>query len=228
VEFDECLGRQVQLGDPAADIAATVTKLRELYPEIAEMILESCDVVQQRMAQVSAAVKGRVSEPHFEPTEIVSIAQRVGTMLSPQAEREGVSLTIEAAPDLPPATVDGKQIYNAVYNLILNAIDACDRGDTVTLRCAAVTDGTFPSGNCIVVECSDTGPGIPDEVKAKLFTDQAVSTKAMGTGLGTRIIKDVVEAHNGTLELESEVGVGTTIRCRMPLQRETGTPNGKS
>ena len=228
VEFDGCLGRQVQLGDQAADLAATLTKLRQLYPEIAAMILEGCEVVQQRMAQISAAVKGRVSEPHFEPTEIVSIAQRVGAMLSPQAQRKGVTLTIEAAPDLPPATVDGKQIYNAVYNLILNAIDACDDGDAVTLRCDAGADGEFPSGNCIVVECADTGPGIPDEVKAKLFTDQAVSTKAMGTGLGTRIVKDVVDAHGGTLELDSEVGVGTTIRCRIPLQRKSEGPNVES
>ncbi|MCJ7750876.1 MAG: GAF domain-containing sensor histidine kinase [Armatimonadetes bacterium] len=227
-KFDECLGRQVQLGDRASDLAATLTKLRQLYPEIAEMILEGCEVVQQRMAQIAAAVKGRVSEPHFEPTEIVSIAQRVGVMLSPQAQRKGVTLTIEGVPDLPPATVDGKQIYNAVYNLILNAIDACDDGDAVALRCDAVVEGEFPSGNCIVVECADTGPGIPEEVKHKLFTDQAVSTKAMGTGLGTRIVKDVVEAHDGTLELESEVGVGTTIRCRIPLQRESDGPNVRS
>lgn len=228
VEFDECLGRQAQPGDRAADLAATVSKLRRLYPEIAEMILEGCEVVQQRMTQVSAAVKGRIAEPHFEPTAIVSIAQRVGTMLRPQAERKGVTLTIDGVPDLPAATVDGKQIYNAVYNLILNAIDACDDGAAVTLRCAAVVLGEFPSGNCIVIECEDTGPGIPEEVKSKLFTDQAVSTKAMGTGLGTRIVKDVVEAHDGTLELESEVGVGTTIRCRIPLRRESGTPGVKS
>ncbi len=139
-------------------------------------------------------------------------------MLGPQAERKGVTLTIEAVREPPPAMVDGKQIYNAVYNLILNAIDACEEGDTVALRCDAETGGEFPRGNCIIVECRDTGPGIPDEVKARLFTDEAVSTKPMGTGLGTRIVKDVVDAHGGTLELESELGVGTTIRCRMPLE----------
>jgi signal transduction histidine kinase len=78
------------------------------------------------------------------------------------------------------------------------------------------------------MECTDTGPGIPDHVKAKLFTDRAVSTKPMGTGLGTRIIKDVVDAHSGTIEVESEVGVGTTIRCRMPLTRGADGPEGTS
>lgn len=217
--FDECLGRQGQTGERAAELAGTLDKLRELYPDIVEMILEGCDVVQQRMAQISAAVKGRVSEPHFEPVVIVPIAQRVGAMLGPQAQRKGVTLTIEAARELPPAMVDGKQIYNAVYNLILNAIDACDEGDMVTFRCDGVAAGDFPGGNCIIMECADTGPGIPDDVKAKLFTDQAVSTKPMGTGLGTRIVKDVVDAHNGTVEVQSEPGVGTTISCRIPLER---------
>jgi len=218
-EFDICLGRKAWPADQAAELGATMAKLRELYPEIVEMILEGCDVVQQRTAQIAAAVKGTVSEPVFEPTVVTSIVQRVGSMLAHQAERKGVELTIGAFPELPSAMVDGKQIYNAVYNLILNAIDACKAGDGVTFRCDAVATGEFPSGNSLIMECCDTGPGIPEEVKAKLFTDKAVSTKPMGTGLGTKIIKDVVDAHGGTIEVDSEVGVGTTIRCRIPLGR---------
>ncbi len=227
-KFDECVRSHGQPGDQTADLASSMAALRELYPEIVEMILEGCDVVQQRVAQIAAAVKGRVSEPHFESAAIVSIAQRVGNMLSHQAQRKGVTLTIEAARELPPAMVDGKQIYNAVYNLILNAIDACDEGDTVTLRCDSVEDGEFPTGNCLIMECTDTGPGIPDQVKARLFTDEAISTKPMGTGLGTRIVKDVVDAHAGTIEVESEVGVGTTIRCRIPLGRAGDGADAKS
>jgi signal transduction histidine kinase len=227
-EFDECLRRHGQSATQASEIADTMVKLRELYPDIVEMILEGCDVVQQRVAQISAAVKGIVSEPHFEPAAIVSIAERVGAMLGHQAERKGVTLSIDAARELPPAMVDGKQIYNAVYNLILNAIDACDEGDVVTLRCDGLPDGEFPIGNCIIVECTDTGPGIPDEVKGRLFSDQAVSTKPMGTGLGTRIVKDVVDAHAGTVEVESEVGVGTTVRCRIPLRRGSDDPDVES
>ena len=119
--------------------------------------------------------------------------------------------------------VDGKQIYNAVYNLILNAIDACQEGDSVAFRCGGV-----PEGHCFVMECRDTGPGIPEGIRSKLFTDEAVSTKPMGTGLGTRIVKDVVGAHSGTLEVESEVGVGTTIRCRIPLGRGSSGPDAES
>jgi signal transduction histidine kinase len=149
-------------------------------------------------------------------------------MLKHQAERRGVTLTVEAAGGLPPAIVDGRQIYNAVYNLMLNAIDACEEGDAVTFRCHGVPDGEFPGGNCVIMECMDTGPGIPGPIMAKLFTDEVVTTKPMGTGLGTRIVKDVVDVHGGTVEVESEVGVGTTIRCRIPLERGAGNANTTS
>jgi signal transduction histidine kinase len=146
------------------------------------------------------------------------VVERVGTMLDPVAQRKGVILTIETADGLPTATVDGKQIYNAVYNLIFNAIDACDEGDAVAFRCRVEASADCVDGHCIVMECEDSGPGIPEPVKAKLFTDEAVSTKPMGTGLGTRIVKDVVDAHGGAIEVESEVGAGTTIRFRIPTK----------
>jgi len=171
------------------------------------------------MAEISAAVKGIISEPDFQAADVAAIAARVGTMLEAQAGKKGVSLTIAPPEGSPRAVVDPKQIYNAIYNLIFNAIDACDQGDTVTFGTVGRPDGKFPDGNYVELVCGDTGPGIPDHVKAKLFTDQAVSTKPMGTGLGTRIIRNVVDAHGGRIELESELGVGTTIRCRLPRSR---------
>jgi signal transduction histidine kinase len=54
-------------------------------------------------------------------------------------------------------------------------------------------------------------------VRDALFTTQVISRKAGGTGLGTKIVKDVVDAHKGSIEVESELGVGTTIRIRLPL-----------
>lgn len=219
-KFDESLSKMASGGADRDALAAAVAELRELAPEMLEMITESCDAVQQRMAEISAAVKGIISEPDFQPTDVSAIAARVEGMLEAHADKKGVALAIEPPDGPPQAAVDGKQIYNAVYNLIFNAIDACEQGDTVTFGVLARNEGKFPDGNFIELVCSDTGPGIPDHVKAKLFTDEAISTKPMGTGLGTRIIKNVVDAHSGRIELESELGVGTTIRCRLPAARE--------
>ena len=67
---------------------------------------------------------------------------------------------------------------------------------------------------------ADTGSGIPDNVREKLFTDDAISTKPGGTGLGTRIIGNVVRAHGGVIDVESEVGEGTTMTIKLPLTRD--------
>ena len=210
--------------DEAGEFGDAMSALRQIYPEIIEMILEGCNAVQQRMAEISAAVKGIVSEPHFEPSDIESIARCVGNMLDTQAKKKGVALTIQPSPDLPEATVDRKQVFNALYNLVFNAIDACSEGDSVALRLDCRPERTFPGGKCLLLECEDTGPGMPEHVKAKLFTDEAISTKPMGTGLGTRIVKNVIDVHEGTIEVESEVGSGTVVRCRVPVTRPSSDP----
>ncbi len=220
-EFDKRQECQGDAGGDTASLSDALAELRQSYPEILEMVQEGCDAVQERMAQIAGAVKGIVSPPRFEATDIPQVARRIGSLLSPQAQRKGVTLAIEGACGLPLAWVDARQVYNLLYNLVLNAIDACDEGDSIALRFEGRSEGEFPSGNRFAIECADTGPGIPEEVKARLFTDEAVSTKPMGTGLGTRIIKDVVDAHRGTIELQSDVGVGTKIRCLLPL---TSTP----
>ncbi len=218
-QFDEQLNKLAATPAEVDQIKDTMVELRELYPEMIEIILEGCDAVQQRMAEISAAVKGIVAEPHFEMTDIVPLAQRVGNLLSVQADKEGITVSIEPVGEVPTAMVDAKQIYNAIYNLIFNAMDACQQGDTITFRIQGQSEGQFPEGNYIMMECADTGSGMPEEVQAKLFTDDAISTKPMGTGLGTRIVKNVTDAHGGLVEVQSEEGVGTTIRCRMPIQQ---------
>jgi signal transduction histidine kinase len=69
-----------------------------------------------------------------------------------------------------------------------------------------------------MIEVADTGRGMPEEVKQRLFTEQAISTKPGGTGLGTRIVKRVVDAHNGVIWVESEQGKGTTFFVKLPFK----------
>ncbi|MBC7289292.1 MAG: GAF domain-containing protein [Armatimonadetes bacterium] len=202
-----------------SEVQAVRTDLSELAPEIISMIIDGASDIQQRMAEISNAVKGMVAKPEFALQDVRAIAARVVAALNVYAESRGVSVELIADEDLPPAEVDARQIYNAIYNLAYNAVEACENGGRVTIRLTARPSGAFPEGNCLCVEVADTGVGMPEEVRRKLFTDQAVSTKPTGTGLGTRIVKNVVDAHGGTIQVESEVGRGTVIRFRVPLRR---------
>lgn len=224
-QFDDALAAAECADGDKDQLKGIVRDFRDLLPEMVALMLEGADAVQQRMAEISAAVKGIVSEPHFENADIVDVAKRAVGLLEHLAAKAEITLAVEPVGELPQFAMDKKQIYNAVYNLVFNAMDACDPGASITTRISARTDGDFPDGAFCRVDCVDTGSGMPDHVRAKLFTDDAISTKAMGTGLGTRIIKNVVDAHEGVIWVESEQGVGTTISFKISLHREeTATP----
>ncbi len=109
------------------------------------------------------------------------------------------------------------QLDQVWTNLIHNALQAM--GATGALRVAVRDDG-----DAVVAEVTDSGPGIPDEVRAKIF-DPFFTTKGVGegSGLGLSICKDIVEGHGGAIECESAPG-RTTFRVRLPKGRPTQAP----
>ena len=221
-QLDELLVPEKCPGVPLEDIWVALDDLRGMYPEMLSMVLDGCDAVQQRMVEVSAAVKGIVSEPHFEAQQIAGVIERVIKPLELVGEKAGVTVRYEPHGELPDLEIDDKQLYNALYNLVNNAIQATPAGGSVTTTTRLSEIGEFaeyPGQQVVVMEVVDTGEGMPPDVKAKAFTDNAVSTKAMGTGLGTKIVKNVMDVHQAKIQVDSEVGKGTTIRCLIPLER---------
>ncbi len=87
-----------------------------------------------------------------------------------------------------------------------------DHTGSVTVRGQIASDR-----KAVVLSITDTGRGMPPAMRDSLFTDRVVSRKAGGTGLGTKIVKDVVDAHDGSISVESEEGKGTTFRLQLPL-----------
>jgi len=100
-----------------------------------------------------------------------------------------------------------------------NAIAEVTRGGSIVVR------GTpDPSGKGIILAVEDTGRGMPAEVRDSLFTAKATSRKVGGTGLGTKIVKDVIDAHGGRITVESEIGTGTTFYIHLPYQPPKASP----
>ena len=110
------------------------------------------------------------------------------------------------------ALFDPDQLKQAVDNLLRNAIDASPEGGRVTLRARATA-----SGHVIVVE--DDGPGIPPEQLPKIF-DLYFTTKADGTGVGLAVTHQIVDAHHGSIEVDSLPGKGTRMMVSLPLRQE--------
>lgn len=220
VRLDELLTPENAPDCPLDEVWVALDDLRVMYPEMLQMVLDGCDAVQQRMVEVSAAVKGIVSEPNFQRQQLGDVIEKVVKPLVLVGEKAGVSVSYEPQGELPDIDIDDKQMYNAIYNLVNNAVQATPEGGSVTVRTRLSDVGEFPNvaeGQVAVMEVADTGEGMPPEVKARAFTDHAVSTKAMGTGLGTKIVKNVMAVHQAKIQVESEEGKGTTICCLIPL-----------
>jgi signal transduction histidine kinase len=218
--LDDALATHPDLpADAVEGVNSSVEMLREFYPDAIEMLLDGSAQVQDRVREIADCVKGIVAQPTFQMQDVAVIAAKVIQALNLVGEKVDVTVALEAPDDLPPAPVDQKQLYNAIYNLMNNAIPETPAGGSVTTRLSAIPDGEFPEGRCLVVRVVDTGRGMPEEVRAKLFTDDAVSTKPGGTGLGTRIVKNVVDSHGGTITVDSVPDVGSTFTMRLPLER---------
>lgn len=219
--LDELLTAENCPGCPVDEVWVALDDLRVMYPELLAMIMDGCDAVQQRMVEVSAAVKGIVTEPHFVTQQLGPVIERVIKPLELVGEKAGVGVSYAPGGELPGIDIDDRQMYNAIYNLVNNAVQATPAGGSVTVRTRLSETGEFapfPDSQVVVLEVTDTGEGMPPEVKAKAFTDDAVSTKPMGTGLGTKIVKNVMDVHNAKIQVDSEPGAGTTIRCLIPLE----------
>jgi signal transduction histidine kinase len=150
--------------------------------------------------------------PNFKPCAVWLVILEVFKTLQVLARDKQIALRTEGLESLPEFLADERRLYNAFYNLINNAIPETPPGGSITVRGHLDQD----SGG-IALAVADTGRGMAPEIRDRLFSARAVSTKKGGTGLGTKIVKDVVDAHKGKIWVESEPGMGTTFHLQFPL-----------
>ena len=130
-------------------------------------------------------------------------------LLQPELDNRDLNTRTRFTRNLPRALIDPNQIQQALVNLIKNAMPAMTKGGTLTLQTGEGSDGVW-------VSVADTGGGIPQEQINRIF-EPFFTTKKKGTGLGLMIVQRIVRAHNGRIDLESNVGHGTTFRIWLPL-----------
>ena len=182
--------------------------------EIIDMIVNNSRRIQDRVREIADAVKGVTTPPRFAPCEVATVVEEVYGTLRVYAGEKGVVLKTKGLDSLPTLEADDRRLFNAFYNLINNAIPEMPSGGSVT-----VYGKVGEEGKSVTLSVADTGRGMAPEVRDTLFSQQAISRKAGGTGLGTKIVKDVVEAHGGQITVDSEEGIGTTFHMTLPIVR---------
>ena len=184
---------------------------RDLCNEVIQMLKEDAHRIQDRVREIADAVKGLSTPLEFSACDLSVVVSNVFRSLGKMAQEKQVRLATENLELLPMIVADQRRLYNAFYNLINNAIPEVPPGGSVTVC------GQAPlSEGSITVSVVDTGRGMPPHVRDRLFTKRVVSTKLGGTGLGTKIVKDVIDAHGGHIWVESEPGRGTKVHMQLP------------
>jgi signal transduction histidine kinase len=181
--------------------------------DVIQMVDNSTRRIQDRVKEIADCVKGLSTPLAFAPCRLDRIVKEVVETLHWWADQKGVSIRTSGLEQAPEIVADERRLFNALYNLVNNAIPEVPKGGTVTI--AAKEE---PVGVSIHITVADTGKGMPPEIRDALFTSSTTSSKRGGTGLGTKIVKDVVDAHNGKISVESEVGIGTTFHVFLPLR----------
>jgi signal transduction histidine kinase len=185
---------------------------KKICDESVEIAQNGIRRLHDRVQEMADCVKGLSAPPNFAPCSVGKVTLEVFHTLQGLAREKQITLLTEGLESLPEFYADERRLYNAFYNLINNAIPETPQGGSITVRGHLDQD----TGS-IALAVADTGRGMLPEVRDRLFSAKAISTKKGGTGLGTKIIKDVVDAHKGKIWVESVPGVGTTFHLRFPL-----------
>jgi signal transduction histidine kinase len=154
----------------------------------------------------------RPATPNFEVKDLNEVLSATARFLQADFRQSGIELILDLEPLLPSVELDEGQLRQALLNILGNARQVMQAGGQVRVSTRAGIGGE------IVVEIADTGPGIPAETIEKIF-EPFFSKRAGGTGLGLAIARQMVDNHHGRIEVESQVGKGTTFRIRFPRRQ---------
>jgi signal transduction histidine kinase len=188
--------------------------------------LEIVDQEVQRMARLVGNLLhfSRAGRDQVSTVDVREELARTIELTDHHLRRRGVEVAPEFDAGVPVIFADRQQLRQVFLNLFTNAGDAMPKGGRLVPR---VRPGELPDGMpAVIVEVSDTGIGIAPELLARVF-EPFFTTKeeGKGTGLGLAICRRIVQGHRGTLQIESEVGRGTTVRVTLPV-KNTANVNG--
>jgi signal transduction histidine kinase len=163
-----------------------------------------------RMMRETLAFARGESDVLLRQVDVGSLMQEVAKLLTFEFSHSRVKLHLDVQYD-GKARVDDGKLTRVIYNLARNAIEAMPEGGNFTVRVER-------EGEELVLRFDDDGPGIPAEIAGRAFESFVTAGKTGGTGLGLAVVKTVVEAHGGTVSLESEPGKGAHFTVRVPLR----------
>lgn len=154
----------------------------------------------------------RISKLEKEMVDVNNVIAEIVSLVNIHAKLKNIEIISECSGDVPQIRINRNQFQQVIMNLCNNAIDAMSDAGKMTIKTKQIEDR-------IEIEISDTGNGMTEEVKKHIF-EPFFTTKetGKGTGLGLSLSYEIVQRHNGTIEVESEADKGSTFIIRLPVR----------
>ena len=193
------LDREKQRQNPDKRIIVNLTRALAEGNRAGHMARQLLDVTE---------TEGQIT-PRFEPVDLAVLAESVRDTYFAMLNKNFNTLKISITPDLQPVRADRELISRVLVNLIQNAV-RFTRNGVITVSATTIRDYAE-------VTVADTGSGIPDEMAANIFSRYWTGEASTGSGLGLFICRQTIEAHNGSISVNSTLGQGTRIRFTLPF-----------
>jgi signal transduction histidine kinase len=204
-----------EVKNPLNAMRIHVELLRVRLPGATPEVAGSLQTIAAEITRLDRVVQGflrfvRPQDLAVEPVDLNALLAEVARLAGPEATRAGVDVALEPDPQLPRVTGDAGLLQQACTNLVLNAIQAMEKGGRLVL-------GSRRAGStAVALSFRDQGVGIPPDDLDRIFR-LYYSTKEGGSGLGLPIVYRTVQLHDGRIDVASVVGEGTTFTVTLPL-----------
>ncbi len=202
-----------EIKNPLTPIQLTVQQMRDKYegqdPHYKHLLAECTEIVTEEIENLRKLVRefsefARMPQLEKRPGNLNDLVVEVGKLYQEK------NLRVQTDPSIPELNFDYEKMRRVLINLIENALDSLPRSNS-----GEVWVKTFCEESCLVLEVGDTGKGIPQEDRDKIF-EPYFSTKKSGMGLGLAVVKRIVEEHGWQIDFESEVNGGSRFFIKIP------------
>ncbi len=202
-----------EIRNPLGNISSSIQFCLSKY-DPPQQIKQFLEIIQRNSENANNIIKGLLDfatprEIKLEKNSIIKVLNNTVGLVKKRCEKDGVQLKKDFTSELPEIMFDEKWLEQSFLNLILNAKEAMPGGGTLTIK-------TYNKEKGILVVFSDAGIGIKQENLKKVF-DPFFTTKDDGTGLGLSLAYQIINAHNGKIDIESTEGKGTDISLYLPV-----------
>jgi nitrogen-specific signal transduction histidine kinase len=220
-----------ELKNPLAGIEVMAGLLRRQIPDSTDAQALLADIMSE--AKLANAIVVEMLEfvrpirLQLDRTDIAEVLRQAVVLAESKVPRRDILLRLDVPPELPPIDGDQHQLCQVFTNLLINAFEALDGRGRVSVVAASesivqdpAVGSDAPAVPAVAIDVVDDGPGVPTDLSDRIFTP-FFSTKPKGSGLGLPIVRKIVDAHDGRIDLNSTAGAGTRFRVTLPVSSAT-------